>query len=327
MIDDGVHASPNDPDNPVSDSGEHRIAVAFAAALEAEGICVPGGTDSSFPLTDILVPTSTDSENLDSPISLLGQAIDTGGSGFDRVEVGIQNSNGDWLNFANGSFTSSVQSINAHLFQTSTNHTMWRVGFGDSGPSGPMVSLPTGDYTLFALATDNDGNQNFFGSPGPGQWPEQIQFSVQNDGGTTGGGGSGGSLFQEAEDGELSGDMEVVNDSDVSGGQFVRVPVNVTGNSNTDFVEFTVSIETAGSYQVRAGVRGPTGSQNSFFAQINDGDVYLWDIPRDNELTEVLLSDRGSGDVTEILSVGVHTLRVSVREEGSQLDWIEFELK
>ena len=120
--------------------------------------------------------------------------------------------------------------------------------------------------------------------------------------------------------------MVVVSNSESSGGQFVRVPVGIAGGSD-DFVEFSVTIDTAGSYQVNAGVRGPSGTQNSFFAQIDEGTQYTWDIPSNNQSTEVLLSDRSSGVVTETLAAGDHTFRVIFREAGAQLDFIEFKLQ
>ena len=331
---DGIHASANANNAPFSDAGEHKAAVAFASALESEGVCNPRLPDSSFPLTDILSPAIADGDTLSGPISLLGKATDTGGAGFDRVEVGIQNDSGRWLNFATGTFTRNARSINAHLFQTSNHSTMWRVGFGDPGPGGAMISLPDDEYTLFALATDRNGNQNFSGNPGAGQWPERIRFTIRNGGNTTGGGTTGGntggntgggSLFREAEDGSLSGAMAVVNNNSASNSQLVNVPANRNGNSNSDFVEFSINIATPGTYQINARVRGPSGSQNSFFAQINNGDTYLWDIPKDNTFTEDLISDRGNGNVSEALSAGTHTLRISFREAGAQLDWIEFE--
>lgn len=133
-------------------------------------------------------------------------------------------------------------------------------------------------------------------------------------------------MIQEAEAGTLFGNMVVAADAQASGGQFVHVPIDVPGDSSADFVEYSVNIETAGSYQITAVVRGPNGSANSFFAQIDEGPLYLWSTPNNNEFTEDLVSDRRLGDVTETLSVGIHTFRVFVREEGTQLDSFEFEL-
>ena len=117
----------------------------------------------------------------------------------------------------------------------------------------------------------------------------------------------------------------------MSNGQFVEVPgTGAVSNPFTHYVEFSVTIPTAGEYQINAGVRGPAGNQNSFFAQIDSGTQYQWHIPQNNLLVEDLVSDGTNPsngiDVTENLSAGTHTLRVFGREAGAQLDWIEFEL-
>jgi hypothetical protein len=194
--------------------------------------------------------------------------------------------------------------------------------------TGTTTETATDSGSADDSATDNgsDSGTNSEPTAGTADGADTSNGDVAggDSGGTTGGGTTGHSLLQEAEDGTLFGAMELGSDSNASGGKFVHVPANLTGNSNTDFVEFTVTILTTGRYQLNAGVRGPSGSQNSFFAQIDNGQTYLWDLPKDNKRTETLLNNRGTGVVTETLSTGVHTLRVSMREEGAQLDWIQF---
>ena len=330
MVSDGVHPSPDDAATQESDSGEHRLAVAIAAALEEKGLCVPTGTDNSFPLTDILTPTSINGDTFTGPISFTGRAIDTGGAGFTsdgagpapRVKIAIQdNATNLYFDIANNSGFGGFVSIDASLTNPSANYVDW---------STPSVTLPDGDYTLFALAIDDDGQQNFFGSGN--DWPERLQFIIQGNGsGGGGGGGGGGALFQEAESGTLFGGMTITSDAGVSNGQFVEVPgAGAVNDPSSNFVEFSVTIPTAGEYQINAGVRGPSGSQNSFIAQIDNGTQYEWHIPSNNQLIEDLVSDGTNPsngiDVTENLSAGTHTLRVFGREAGAQLDWIEFEL-
>ena len=328
MVSDGVHPSPDNATNPESDSGEHRLAVAIAAALEEEGLCAPTGTDNSFPLTDILTPTIINGGTFTGSISFTGRAFDTGGAGFisdgngpaPRVTIAIQdNATNLYFDIANNGGFGSFVSTDASLTNPSANFVNW---------STPSVTLPDGDYTLFALAIDDDGQQNFFGAGN--QWPERIQFFIQGNGGGNGGNGSGGGpLFQEAEAGTLFGDMTITNDAGVSNGQFVEVPgAGAVDDFFAHYVEFSVTIETAGNYQINAGVRGPAGNQNSFFAQIDEDPRYEWHIPQNNQLLEDLVSDRVNSndiDVIVTLSAGVHTLRVFGREEGAQLDWIEFE--
>ena len=190
MVADGIHPSPDDPSDPRSDSGEHHLAVAFAAALEAEGTCNPTSSDTSFPLTNILTPVVDDIVN--GPVTITGIATDTGDTGgdaFNRVRLAIQDNNftannNRWWNFNNSEF-GSFNSIDAHIFQETTNYADWQAGFsGDPGQSGQSINLPSGDYTLFALAIDNAGNQNYFNTE---LWPERTRFSVTDSIGTCNG--------------------------------------------------------------------------------------------------------------------------------------------
>ena len=199
MVSDGIHPSEDDSSDPRSDSGEHHIAVVFAAALEAEGDCVPTTNDDSFPLTHILKPATN--KTVTGNVVISGRAVDTGSAGFDRVRLAIlpgktqdynlvTNGNGRlvctncvWWDFSNEQFGSGFDSLNAYLIpsQTSTNFTNWRAGNpGDSGQSA--INLPTGDYTVFALAVDNDNNFNYFGNE---FWPERTEFSVISGGPVT----------------------------------------------------------------------------------------------------------------------------------------------
>ncbi len=261
--------------------------------------------DTSAPTVTISTPASSNA-TLPAVAALAGSASDTGDSGFDRVEVAVSDSAGDWLNFSNGSFGSVFLSVDATLTNTSLAATSW---------SANTPSLPDGNYTVHVKARDIAGN-------------EAAVFTTRAfvvDTGTTGGGGP---LYSEAEDGLLGGDMAVASGTGYSGGQYVRVPVgDGTGPAADHFVDFSVTIATAGNYKVLAGVKGPSGAQNSFFAQVDSGNQYLWDIPKNNLITTDYLSNRGSGDVEVTLSAGVHALRIWLREAGAQLDWIEFELQ
>ena len=188
MFPDGIHPSQDDDNDPRSDSGEHHIAVAFAAALEVEGDCVPPtNSDSSFPLTNILSPVT--GEVVSGPVTFSGRATDTGGAGFDRVRLAILDGKRDdfpancsgctWWDFTSEQF-GSFDSIDAYKVQQSTNYLEWRAGVsGDPGDAGDPINLPAGVYTVFAIAIDNDGNQNFFNSE---SWPERTLFTVTASG-------------------------------------------------------------------------------------------------------------------------------------------------
>ena len=188
LIGDGIHPSEEDPTSDGrSQSGEHRLAVAFAAAMEDQGDCVPT-KDDAFPLTDILTPV--DGETITGALTITGNATDTGDSGFDRIRLAIQDNNytannNRWWDFVNGQF-SSFKSIDAREILPTLNYIDWRAGFTvDPGDAGLAINLPNGDYTLFALAIDNDGNQNYFGNE---LWPERTQFFVDGNGNPGAGG-------------------------------------------------------------------------------------------------------------------------------------------
>ena len=182
MVLDGIHPSEDDPNDPRSDSGEHFLAVAFAAALEAGGDCIPDETDESFPLTSILSPASGDA--IAGAVSISGQSVDTGGSGFDRVRLAILNGLRDdfpancsgctWWNFDTKQF-GSFDSQDAALIPTppvDLNYLEWEL----SAPA----KLPVGEFTVFALTIDDDDNQNFFNME---SWPERTVFTVTDSGG------------------------------------------------------------------------------------------------------------------------------------------------
>jgi len=267
-------------------------------------------SDTTAPTVQIATPASAGAI-LPSIATLEGTASDTGGSEFDSVDVAVLDASGNYLNFGTGMFDSTSITVEAYLSNTSPTATDWLIS---------TPALADGNYTIEVTASDLAGNNS-----------NVISRSFQV-GQTTGvgGGGGGGALYQEAESGALFGDMKIVSDTSASDGQFVEVPgTGAVNDYFAHYVEFSVDIATMGSYRIKAGVRGPSGQQNSFFAQINEGDRYVWHIPSNNQLEEDIISDRLNSmdiDIEEILSPGEHTLRVYGREAGAQLDWIEFEL-
>jgi len=195
MVSDGIHPSPeiidtppnNDPNRPDrSDSGEHHLAVAFAAALEAQGTCNPTSADSAFPLTNILTPVLD--ETVNGSLTITGKATDTGDAGgdeFDRVRLAIQDNNftsgnDRWWNFNNelfGSFDSTELWPERTRFTvvgsvSTCNGLNVTVDFnlGQTPTSGPDVVLGTpgpdeirgkgGDDTICGMGGDDFINGN-----------------------------------------------------------------------------------------------------------------------------------------------------------------------
>jgi len=125
-----------------------------------------GNSDSStnsFVVDEALVAIASDTENptveISSPrsaeeiflqtVPLSGSIIDAGGSGLNRVDVVIQNSSGEWLNFLTGEFSTSYTAADAFLSTTSAEQTEWSVN---------TPELPRGFYALTVTAVDNAGN-------------------------------------------------------------------------------------------------------------------------------------------------------------------------
>jgi len=140
MTIDGVHP------NPV---GETHIANKMMNALYDLGACTGQQSDVQPPITYISAPASQDSVLTTNP-TLSGIALDEGGSGIDRVRIAIQNSEGLWLNYATGTFNTGFDdTIVATMTNTTNNSTDWSI----------TTSLTAGDYRLYALTLDNNGNQ------------------------------------------------------------------------------------------------------------------------------------------------------------------------
>ena len=157
--------------------GEAHIADAFLSALDiafpnTDFSCGAPTVDLIAPETFIAVPAA--GSNVAGTTTYSGSATDTGGSGFDRVQIASRDDNANnWYNFTNGTFGAISQGgvevgiTNATLSNTTTVSTNWSIS----------VTLPVGDYTFFALAVDNAGNDAFHGA-GLSVWPVNTNFTV-----------------------------------------------------------------------------------------------------------------------------------------------------
>lgn len=254
--------------------------------------------DIDAPAIAISSPTSAN-EVLGSVATLSGPAIDTGDSGFDNVSVSLMNAEGDYLDFSTGVFKDQYASSKAYLSNTGLNATDWSIS---------TPGLEDGQYTVVAKVVDAAGNHGI---------PANSTFNVNSV-------SSGALLYVQAEDSNLSGAMKIIADTSAIGGSYVAVPEDASSaDPANDSMEFSLRIDSAGEYKIAARVSGPHGSANSFLAQLNDGNEYIWDISKNNEWNTEYLSDRGKGDVVTYLDAGSHTLRVSLREKGAKLDYIE----
>ena len=85
---------------------------------------------------------------------------------------------------------------------------------------------------------------------------------------------------------------------------------------------YTVTISQAGSYILRGRVRAPNAQDDSFFVQIDSGLDNLWEVATGDywHWDEVNNRDGRTDPVTFVLTEGMHTIKVKLREDGTQLD-------
>jgi len=129
--------------------GEAYISNKMLSALYDLGVCGDVPIDVQSPITYISFPSEEEEQLAPSP-TLTGTAHDEGGSGINRIRIAIQNSAGLWLNYAAGNFEESFDStIVATMSDTTNKFTNWSID----------TNLGGGDYRLYAIALDNNGNQ------------------------------------------------------------------------------------------------------------------------------------------------------------------------
>lgn len=133
-------------------------------------------------------------------------------------------------------------------------------------------------------------------------------------------------LSREAEDGELSGLMQVVGDSTASGQQYIHVPpteANVWTLGSPSQASYCFNLAQAGTYRIEGDVQGLDALADSMFVTV-DGQPsggYLWDSPGFGSYRADNVSDRtGDDPVTVDLTAGEHTVTFHLRETGTRLD-------
>ena len=142
-----------------------------------------------------------------------------------------------------------------------------------------------------------------------------------------------GFWVQEAEDCELHGAFQIVNDPAASGGSFVHAPNGVGIRDLPDEahkVVCKIRVASGGTYRIKGVVKAPSPSytNNSFFVKVDGAPTagYLWDTPESTRWATDAVSDRNGADPVEVtLQAGTHNVAIYLREDGAQLDKIELE--
>jgi len=93
---------------------------------------------------------------------------------------------------------------------------------------------------------------------------------------------------------------------------------------SNDFVEFEFDLPADGVFDLNALVRGPNGAASSFWVQLDDGPLWLYQIP---ELTEFSLIGLNNDNVnlTPALSKGEHKLKFFVRQDGAGINALQID--
>ena len=141
------------------------------------------------------------------------------------------------------------------------------------------------------------------------------------------------SLVREAEDGVLSGGFDIGNDAAASGGQYVHVSGWSWSSTpdETQKVEYTFHVSSAGYYRIKAWVYAPDSARDSFFVKVNGNPAggYTWHVLQNTTYAQDYVRDGVGGNPVEIWLDGKEptiTVTVYQREAQTRLDKIELEL-
>ena len=132
-------------------------------------------------------------------------------------------------------------------------------------------------------------------------------------------------IWLEAEHAEeIVSPFEIAADEDAANGSFLYAP-NGTGNEyssgGTVMATYTIRISQPGVYFLWGRVEARDGNDNSFFVQMDDNPDNLWEVEIGDDWHWDRVNDRDIVDpVRFILTRGVHTIRIKLREDGTKLD-------
>jgi len=135
-----------------------------------------------------------------------------------------------------------------------------------------------------------------------------------------------GGLSQEAENGSLSGNITVSNDSAASAGKYVSAADGsgfIWQGPSDNKVVYCVNVVNPGTYKLKAWVYGANDADDSFLISVDGlpATGYLWDIQVNTSYAADELANRhGSDPQTFYLNAAQHNLSFYQREDGTRLD-------
>lgn len=130
-------------------------------------------------------------------------------------------------------------------------------------------------------------------------------------------------LVLEAESGELTAPMRIVEDPDAAGGSYVDTPADGPDEGS---LALTFDIATDGTYGIWARLWCETGGMDSYLVQIDDEEPFAW---LDTKVSDTWAwwqvsrtVDGRTQPVEFALSAGSHTLTLITREAGARIDQV-----
>ncbi len=160
---------------------------------------------------------------------------------------------------------------------------------------------PIADY--IAVAIDQDGNTSVSTS--------EVEVPLVNT----------PPIWLEAECATAGSGWRTVEDPAAAGGKYTVYPSGLSMDSPptnaADHLVFSVATLGAGSYYLQARIRAPSGSSDSFWFKVNNGNWIKWwqGIARGSQFN---WNTAPGSPFT--LTAGTHTITVAYREGGTQLD-------
>lgn len=258
---------------------------------------------------------------------------------LDRQDTAVEIPLGTWIDLTYAwridPFTDGGR-FTLYYFDPSKPESPPYMMFDYEGPLGYTKSVDRSAVTqgigIYRSASPDNGWEIYFDQARVGTdwnsvlpWKETTCWRIDESSGSAGNDAvywAGVEL--EAEAATLTGGFEVVDDGLASAGQFIRVPEGADPALGGSAV-FSFDVDDPGFYVLQGDVRARDGSSDSFFVQINDGpsDPFFWSTARTEGSSFVRdeVTDYPSRSaVVAFFAEGTHTVTVSMREAGTELD-------
>jgi len=134
-----------------------------------------------------------------------------------------------------------------------------------------------------------------------------------------------GASPQQAEDGTVAGNMEIVRNNGGIGNAYVVAPAGNGFNDevfpNPHFVEVCLTVPATGRYLIEGRTRTPNNGDDSFYVSVDNDTPIVWSPGITSGFEYSAVRPLGQIDPNEYqLTAGNHVIRFYQREDGAQLD-------